>query len=330
MTLVFGHGDPDAWILLLSALRDAGFVVTGSWPARTEASAGAGAANIAVTITIACRPAPANRPNGLQATVDLDVEREIRARVVDWERDGLALTDQLMASNGPAMETLGRYAQVLRPDGTPVPLQYYLSLARRIVQDAAAIKVDGLPLETFDPRTRFALFWLRLYGRQLAPKSEATFQAMAYSLRLDDVRRDILDETTKGYRFAEFGENPPGSDGDLSSASSTIDVVRHMVRAWRAAGGDGVAAVLGRAELPPDDTHLWAVISDLSNILPPADADRKALEDITRNRRAIGSARVVYDRQRVASQTTQERLFEDDTGDDEWPAAGRQKRGTRA
>jgi putative DNA methylase len=237
MTLVFGHGDPKAWRLLLSALIEAGFVVTGSWPARTEEGAGAGAANIVVTITIACRPAPSDRPDGLQAMVDLEVEREIHNRVSTWERDGLALTDQLMAAYGPAMEVLERYEHVLRPDGTLVEIDRYLSLARRTVQDAAAIKVDGLPLETFDARTRFALFWARLYGRQLAPKSEAVFQAMASNQRLEDVRRDILEENTKGYRLADFGEFSTEADYEnLSAASPTVDVVRQMVRNRRAIG----------------------------------------------------------------------------------------------
>jgi len=193
LTLVFGHSDPDAWKLLLSALMQARFVVTGSWPARTEAKSGAKGANIVVTITIACRTAAVNRADSVQAQVDEEVRREIRGRVPQWERDGLPLTDQLMAAYGPAMEVLGRYERVLRPDGELVPLDHYLSLARRTVQDAAAIRIDGLPLETFDARTRFALFWVRLYARQLAPKSEALFQAMASNLRLDDVRLDILE-----------------------------------------------------------------------------------------------------------------------------------------
>lgn len=297
LTLVFGHSDPEAWRLLLSALMQARFVVTGSWPARTEAKSGANAANIVVTITIACRTAPAQRPVGVQAQVDEEVRREIRGRVPQWERDGLPLTDQLMAAYGPAMEVIGRYERVLRPDGTPVPIDHYLSLARRSVQDAAAIRIDGLPLEIFDARTRFALFWVRLYARQLAPKSEALFQAMASNLRLDDVRRDILEESTKGYRFGPFGDRDPRHpDGGITPASSLIDIVRQLVRAWRAEAGEGVAAVLALAERDPDDAALWAVITDLAAHLPAADQDRRALDDIIRNRAAIGQLRARLDR----------------------------------
>lgn len=313
LTLVFGHGDPEAWRLLLSALTEARFIITGSWPARTEASAGAGSANIVVTTTIACRPAPVERPDGWQAAVDLEVEREIRSRIADWERDGLPLTDQLMAAYGPAMEVLGRYERVLRPDGSTVEFDHYISLARRTVQDAAAIKVDGLPLETFDVRTRFALFWVRLYGRQLAAKSEAVFQAMASDLRLDDVRRNILEESTKGYRFADFGDH--GTDpsyGGVSPDTAVIDVVRQMVRGWRASGGEGVSTVMGLAQRDIDDLHLWATISYLAGALPSVDSDRKALDDIIRNRRAIASTRPIIERKTARSELLQMSLFQED------------------
>ena len=64
--------------------------------------------------------------------------------------DGLALPDQLMAAYGPAMEVYGRYAQVLRPDGSTPALEHYLTLARKAVRDATALRLDELPLDTFD------------------------------------------------------------------------------------------------------------------------------------------------------------------------------------
>ncbi len=328
LTLVFGHSDPDAWKLLLSALMKAGFVVTGSWPAKTEAKGGANAATIVTTITIACRTAPQRRPDGLQATVDLEVEREINARVHDWDRYGLAPSDKQMAAIGPMMEVRGRYERVLRPDGTPVEIEHYLNYARRAVQEAQSIKIDGLPLETFDARTRFALYWARLHGRQLAPKSDALFDAQGQGLRLDDVRRDILDENTKGYRLAAFGEYAAGAEyGGVAASSAVIDIVRHMVRAWRAVGGEGVATVLATAERDPDDHYIWAVISDLVHSLPGADADRRALEDISRNRRAIAALKVIVEQQWAASADYNLPLFEGDGTDGASPAPTRRAKG---
>ena len=97
LVVVFGHSDPDAWRRLLGALQTAGFVVTSDWPSRTE-SANTGVASIKVTMTIGCRVAPAARPLGVAGQVDREVADAVTERVRQWDADGLALEDQLMAS----------------------------------------------------------------------------------------------------------------------------------------------------------------------------------------------------------------------------------------
>jgi|SRR5665648_3334 len=169
VTIVFGHGDPQVWHRLLGAITKAGLVLTGSWPAKTESGGNAGSANIVTTLTMACRPAPSSRPEGRANLVEAEVRREVKARVPAWDAAGLAPTDQRMASAGPAMEVVGQYSRVLDNRGEPVEPDRYLLVARRAVDEAAAIQIDDLPLETFDSRTRFALSWARLYGRSVAP-----------------------------------------------------------------------------------------------------------------------------------------------------------------
>ncbi len=178
VTIVFGHGDPDVWHRLLGAITRAQLVLTGSWPAKTESGGSAGSANIVTTLTMACRPAPLTRPIGRANQVEAEVRREVQARIPMWDAAGLAPTDQRMASAGPAMEAVGRYAQVLNHLGDPVDPAHYLVVARRAVEEAASIEIDHLPLETFDKRTRFALSWARLYRRSVAPKSEARWEAL--------------------------------------------------------------------------------------------------------------------------------------------------------
>jgi len=172
LVVVFGHSDPDAWRRLLRALHEAGFVVTSSWPSRTE-SANTGVASIKVTVTIGCRVAPEGRRAATAAQVDREVMGLVKGQVRTWAQEGLALSDQMMAAYGPAMEAYGRYVTVLLADGTEAPLDRYLTLARRAVREATALRLDQLPLETFDALTRLAVFWLRLYGRTSVPKGEA-------------------------------------------------------------------------------------------------------------------------------------------------------------
>jgi putative DNA methylase len=286
VTIVFGHGEPEVWHRLLKALTSAGLFLTGSWPAKTEAGGQQGKANIVTTLTLACRPVSADRPVGRVNEVDAEVRQEVLDRVPQWDRAGLALTDQLMASAGPAMEVVGRYADVLDRRGNPVEPNRYLLLARRAVEEAAAIRIDELPLETFDTRTRFALFWSRLFGRALAPKSEARWQAMASDLSLKELDGILVEaDKGKGVRLAFANEVLR----EVNETSSIIDIAFAMVRAWRD-GITEVGEVLAAANRDTEDSHLWAALNYLASRLPEADPDRQAWMALVRTRKVIHSA----------------------------------------
>jgi putative DNA methylase len=282
LVVVFGHSDLDAWERLLTALHDAGFVVTSAWPSRTE-SANTGVASIKVTITIGCRVAPADRSMATVAQVDREVTEAVIARVTQWQANGsgLALQDVLMAANGPAMEIWCRYRTVLQPDGQPAPVGRYLLLARRAARTALALKIDEIPLETFDDTTRFALFWMESYQRGTVPKSEAVYCAQVDGLRLDQVRGSLLLESKAGFRLTL---DPPAG---VEPGSRVIDVVRAMMAAWRDGGIDAVAEVLAVAERSPGDEQVWAVVHDLARRLPPGDRDALVLAGIQRTAASI-------------------------------------------
>jgi len=280
LTVVFGHSDPKAWRRLLGALRDAGFIVTSSWPARTE-SGNTGVASIKVTVTIGCRVAPTGRRSATAAQVEREVADHVRERVKGWDDWGLALSDQLMASYGPAMQVVGQYKAIQRPDGAEPDLDYFLAVGRRAVVDAHAFKVDELPLDTFDPQTRFAIFWLRAFGRGLVSKGEAVFQAQSSQLRIDELRPRILDETKGGFVLTF---DPPDA---VDERSPVIEVVRALAAAWSAGGTETTAQILVDSQRPADDTHVWATVAELVRQLPDSDRVAVALTACQRNRRAI-------------------------------------------
>lgn len=279
LTVIFGHADPEAWKRLLTALTDAGFVVTSSWPSRTE-TAVTGVATISVTVSIGCKVAPVGRPVGIAAQVDAAVLDEVKARCREWDRDGLALEDQQMASYGAALAIVGRYEKVITPTGETVPLEHYMTLARKAVRSAVALRLDSLPLETFDPLTRFAVFWMELYGRSDVPKGESRFFAQSDELRLEDLRGRMLSESSKGYRL-RFD-----APGQVTPTSSRFEVVRAMAAAW-SSGSEAVARVIEVADMSSTDQHLWAVADWLAAKLPASDQVCVALTAIKRNKAAI-------------------------------------------
>ncbi|WP_406149512.1 DUF1156 domain-containing protein [Streptomyces anulatus] len=284
VTIVFGHGAPEVWQRLLHSIERAGLVMTGSWPANTEFGGQQGKAHIETTLTMACRPAPADRPEGRKGAVEAEIKTEIKRRYPDWERWGLAPADMLMAAAGPAMEVVGRYSEVLDAKGGPVDIYTFLPLARASVQEAMAVEVNHQPLTAFDTRTRFALWWIRLYGRQIQAKSELRWQVLASSLDLASVR-DLVCDAAKGVRFITSSEWSGKVDGD----SASIDVALALA----AASDEGLQAmgqVLAASERGIDDTYLWSTVQFLADRLPTNDPDSIAFNRVLRTRPGIGTA----------------------------------------
>lgn len=285
VTIVFGHGDIEVWQRLLGAIGQAGLVMTASWPANTEAGgSNGGMANIETTLTMACRPAPVDRRPGRKGAVEAEIRAEIGRRYADWERWGLAPADMLMAAVGPAMEVVGRYSEVLDVRGEAVDIYTFLPLARAAVQEAMAVEIDHQPLEAFDARTRFALWWVELYDRQVQAKSELRWQALASSMELEDVR-GLVPNAEKGVRFTLAKEY----EAEITGESAVVDVALALA----AASEDSVARmgeVLVASGRGTDDAYLWAAVQFLADRLPDADPDAIAFNRVLRARGGIYSA----------------------------------------
>ncbi|GAB3943557.1 DUF1156 domain-containing protein [Kribbella albertanoniae] len=294
VTIVFGHGEPEVWKRLLSAIESAGLVLTGAWPAKTEPGGKAGFANIVTTLAMSCRPAPLGRPMGRKGAVEAEIKAEVRDRYADWERWGLAPADMLMAAAGPAMEVVGRYSEVRDAKGDAVDIYTFLPLARAAVQEAMAVNIDRQPLETFDARTRFALWWIRLFGRQGQPKSELRWQALAAEMKAEDIR-DLVPDADKGVRFVLSR----AFKTRITEDSSVIDVALALA----AAADEGLAAmgeVLAASGRTDDDAYLWSAVRFMADRLPDADPDTMAFSRVMRSRAGIANAAdsVVLEHQR--------------------------------
>jgi len=284
VTIVFGHGEPEVWKRLLDSIQQAGLVMTGSWPANTESGGQQGKANIRTTLTMACRPAPSKRPTGRKGGVEAEIKAEIKRRYPDWERWGLAPADMLMAAAGPAMEVVGRYEHVLDARGEPVDIYTFLPLARAAAQDAMAVEIDHHPLETFDARTRFALWWVRLYGRQAQAKSELRWQALASSMDIAEIR-NLVPDSGQGIALTTAKQ--------LAVQASPDSAVIDVALALAAASEDGLEAmgtVLGASARTSEDAYLWAAVKFLADRLSDSDPDAIALGRVLRTKDGISNA----------------------------------------
>ena len=279
--VVFGHGDPDAWVRVLSSLADAGLVLTGSWPCSTEKGGNNTGEHIDNTIVMAARPAPSGRPVGNLRIVSQQIEAEVAERIPQWVSEGMTASDQRMAAIAPAMEIVGMYREVLDIAGKPVPMEHFLGAAHRAVEEASDERVGNFRIAEFDRRTRFALSWARRYGRGAGPGSAARWLRLSYGLA-DRSVGGILVRTKGGQRMAYSTDIAVG--GDLSSDSSLVDLALAAAGAGRSV--TETAALVG---LPEGERRerLWATLEELSRLVGETDEDGQIWAWAVRNRPSI-------------------------------------------
>jgi len=123
--VVFAHKDTDRWEALVSALVQAGWRTTASWPIATERRqrmGGQGYAALDTSVHLVCRPRPEDAPVGDWG----EVLRELPKRVGDWmerlQGEGIRGADLIFACIGPALEIYSRYSKVVAPDEKEIPL----------------------------------------------------------------------------------------------------------------------------------------------------------------------------------------------------------------
>ncbi|MCQ3808647.1 MAG: DUF1156 domain-containing protein, partial [Acidimicrobiia bacterium] len=281
VSIVFGHGDPDAWVRVLSAVADAGLVLTGSWPCSTEKGGKQTGEYIDNTIMMSCRAADPQRPVGDVRMVDEEIRTVIAQRVPEWTADGLADSDQRMAAIAPAMEVVGKYSEVRDFTGRSVPFDHFLGMAHRAVEEAADVRIDRFKLTDFDVRTRFALSWLRQHNRSVAPASEARWLRLSYDVTEDDVK-GLLQKSKGGSRLAFGDEAAPGLS--LHPTSPVADIVLAVAAQGRMLSD--IAAALHTLERANDEM-LWAAMSEFARVLGESERDGQTLTWAVRQRHLI-------------------------------------------
>jgi adenine-specific DNA methylase len=222
--VVFAHKETDRWEALVSALVDAGWRTTGSWPIATERKqrmGGQGYAALATSVHLVCRPRPDDAPVGDWG----EVLRELPKRVGDWmerlQGEGIRGADLVFACIGPALEIFSRYSKVETAEGREVTLAEYLEKVWEVVGRTALEQVLG----TAEAKAR--------NGAAGAVEEDARLTAL-FLWTLQSTNGDGSDG--KGHREADEDSDEEEDEGEAAAKGKTkgynlvFDVVRRFAQ----------------------------------------------------------------------------------------------------
>ncbi|AEJ38298.1 protein of unknown function DUF1156 [Sulfobacillus acidophilus TPY] len=187
LTLMFTHKRVEAWDTLASALIDAGFEITASWPVHTESEHSLHIANknaAESTILLACRKRESERGGWWDELLPL-VRQRILERAKVFEAKGFRKLDLMLATYGPALQVLSEYWPVKDSTGQLVQPERVLEEARSLVTQLRVTDLVQHRQVTFDPLTRWYLLAWDVFGAEQFPYDEARLLAITCGVDLD-------------------------------------------------------------------------------------------------------------------------------------------------
>ena len=119
------------WETMLSAIIDAGFAITGTWPMRTEManrSVASGTNALASSIVLVCRKRPEDAPQTTRRNLIAMLRRELRPALKKLQESNIAPVDLAQSAIGPGMGVFSRYSRVLEADGMPMSVRSALHI----------------------------------------------------------------------------------------------------------------------------------------------------------------------------------------------------------
>ena len=119
------------WETMLSAIIQAGFSITGTWPMRTEManrSVASGSNALASSIVLVCRKRAQDAPVCTRRNFINELKRELRPALLKLQSSNIAPVDLAQSAIGPGMGVFSKYSQVLEADGKPMSVRSALKI----------------------------------------------------------------------------------------------------------------------------------------------------------------------------------------------------------
>jgi putative DNA methylase len=207
------------WASFLQAAMNAGLMVDGTWPMRTELAnrmVGSGANALASSIVLACRPRPADARATTRRDFIAELRRELPEALTRMKAGGTHPVDVPQSALGPGMAVFSKYALVREADDTAMSVSKAIALINQVREE-----IDHAESSDFDAATRFALVWFASWGWSLKDAGEAIKLAQSYDLTERGLRDSGVLITTGGNaRLRARGEIPddwrPSRDQNLT------------------------------------------------------------------------------------------------------------------
>lgn len=235
-----GGSASTGWETMLSAIIQAGFAITGTWPMRTESTGRAiaqGSNALASSIVLVCRKRASSAPLGTRSDFISALRRELRPAVAKLQSVNIAPVDLAQSVIGPGMAVYSRYRQVLEADGSIMGVRAALQIINQEL-DSIFSEQEG----ELDRDSRFCVDLYNQYANNEVKFGEAQVLATAKSASMERLAAKGVLKAQKGVVRLLTREELPQ---EVAEDESNIWLLtQQLARAMETGGTEATARLL--------------------------------------------------------------------------------------
>lgn len=234
-----GKAASTGWETMLSAIIQAGFMITGTWPIRTERTTGLkDAVNaLASSIVLVCRKRPVDALPGTRGDFISALRRELRPALQKLQRVNIAPVDLAQSIIGPGMAVYSRYAKVLEADGSTMGVRAALQIINQEL-DSYFTEQEG----ELDRDSRFCVDLYNQYAFNEVKYGEAQVLATAKNTSIEKLAGQGILKAQKGVVRLLTREELPE---EVAAGESNIWLLtQQLTRAMETGGTEATARLL--------------------------------------------------------------------------------------
>ncbi len=231
------------WSTMLEGLGAAGWMVTATWPLRTEMGSrmiGQGTNALASSVVLACRPRPATAGVTDRQGLVRALQRELPGPLRELQKAHIAPVDLRQAAIGPGMAVFSRFAKVIEPHGSTMRVRTALGLINQVLD-----QVLGEQESEFDAETRWAIHWFSQYFGDEGPYGVAEQLAVSMNVAVSKlVASGVVAAGGGKVRLLGRDELPHDWDPTRDLRTPVWEATQHLVKRLEEDGEGATARLL--------------------------------------------------------------------------------------
>jgi putative DNA methylase len=233
------------WETMLEGLVRARFLITGTWPGRTESGTrliAMGTNALASSVVIACRPRPGDARLATRREFINALRHELPEALKNLQHGNIAPVDMAQSAIGPGMAVFTRYSKVIESDGSPMTVRTALGIINQVLDEVLA-EQEG----DFDADTRWALAWFDQHGIEEGPFGVAETLSKAKNTAVNGlVEAGVVKAKGGKVRLVSRDELPETWDPAKDRRLTVWETTQHLIRTLQTKGEDEAAMLLNK------------------------------------------------------------------------------------